>query len=213
MIIKKPITATINKDNQYSTYLHFERGERIQFYTRGAIAWPEGDREGFVLMAGQRIDTGIIYIFEQMWFWTIDHWLNPDGSVKQRPAGGFYLGLIQAILDWDALYKCCSYFHGGQHVDVVRRHSIELYRNQLLPRRIQIIDVPYVKEVGDDLIKERLQKRGFVGQIDSPLHKSVSQYTAMAAAGVGDNNAVHCLRALFSGYEHQPFKDIKINLD
>jgi hypothetical protein len=172
---------------------------------RGAIGWPEGEREGFIMMAGQDVSTGIIYIFEQAWFWTIDHWLEPDGTIRQREGGGWHMGAVQFIKDWESLYKCASYFFGGQHVDVIRRHTTELYRNQMIPKNIELIEVPYVSEVGDDLIMEKGKTRKFIAGNGTPIHKSVEQWFALKTAGTGDNNAVHALRALLAGFEHQPY--------
>lgn len=211
MIIQKPITATIAKNDQYRTALHFERGQVVPFYIRGAIAWPEGPQEGFALLAGQRISDSKIFIFEQFRFWTIAHWLNPDGSLKTREDGsGHHLGLIQVIQDWEALYKCAAYFHGGQHIDVVRRHSLELYRHPLLPRRTGLIEVPYVKEVGDDLIREKGRTNRYMLERHSFLGQALEQWLGLQAAGVGDNNMIHCLRVILAGYEANPYVKTEI---
>lgn len=177
---------------------------------RGAIGFPEGDKQGFALMAGQELTTRKIYIFEQEWFWTIDHWLNPDGTIKQTDDGGYHLGLVQYIKDWEALYKCASYFHGGQHVDVVRRHSLDIYRNIMIPKSIELIEVPYVKEVGDDLIREKGQTQRFVFQNGSPMHESINQWIQLQTVGTGDNNAIQAMRALLAGYEAMPFVSMEM---
>lgn len=214
MIIRKPITATKDRHNRYATWLHFEGGQRLKFYMRGAIAWPEADREGFAMMAGLNIADGIILIFEQFRFWTIKHWLNPDGAVRQREddPDQYHLGLIQFIQDNEALYKCASYFHGGQHVDVHTRHRRELYRQKMLTQHIELIEVPYVSEVGDDLILEKLQLRAYKGDHDSFLAKSIEQWIKIRAAGTGDNNQVHALRALLAGFEYLPWREMKRNV-
>jgi hypothetical protein len=208
MIIRKPITSDRDKSNRYSTNLHFEGGARAKFYMRGSIAWPEGSQEGFAMMAGQNIESGEIFIFEQFPFWTIDHWLNPDKTIRKRDDGeGYHLGLIQFVQDNQALYKSASYFSGGQHVDICRRFSIDLYRNNMLPREhIELISVPYVQEVGDNLIIEKLQLRKYKAQTDSRLANSVKQWMKLRAAGTGDDMAVHALRILLAGYEYIPWK-------
>lgn len=211
MVIKKPITATRDPHNRYTTWLHFEGGSRLKFYMRGAIVWPEADQEGFALMAGLHLQDGIIYTFDQFKFWTIDHWLNPDGTIRERDpedGEGHYLGLIQFIQDCEALYKCSSYFYGGQHIDVVKRHGNNLYRNELLTRRIELIEVPYVSEVGDDLIVEKIKLRRYKGESDSYLANAIKQWLRMRTADVGDNSMVHSLRVLLAGYEYAPWVKI-----
>jgi hypothetical protein len=206
MIVRRPITSHIDKHNPYTTILHFERGENIKFYMRGAIGWPEGTQEGFAIMAGQDIASGTIIIFEQFKFWTISHWLEQDGSLRKRDDGpGYHTGLIQFMQDCESRYKCCSYFYGGQHIDVIKRHGREVYDHKMVPSRIELIEVPYVSEVGNDLIRSGIKLKKFRGQHDSPLAKSVEQWVGLQAAGTGDNNAIHALRCLLAGYEFQPW--------
>lgn len=205
MIIQKPIAAIPSPHNRYETVLHFERGERVKFYLRGAIAWPEGDDEGFAFMAGQRVQDKVIFIFDQFRWQTVSPWTTPGGEIRRREDGSYHVGLIQFVLDCNTVYKCNSFFFGGQHVDIVKRWSIDLYRHPMLPRQIELIEVPYVKEIGDDLIIEKLQTQGFFGQVDSPLARSTERWVNMRSADVGSDNAVHALRALLCGFEHQPF--------
>lgn len=212
MIIQRPITAARDPNNRYRTVLHFERGENIPFYMRGAISWPELEQQGFVLMAGQNIETGIVYIFEQEWFWTVPIWTNPDGTLRKNDTGGYHLGLIQFIKDWEALYKCAAYFYGGQHPDLTRRYGIELYRNDLTPKNISLIEAPYVKEVGDDLVFEKMRSQKFMGQWESHLHKSLEKWKSLRSAGIGGNGAIHSLRALFAGLEAYPFVKMEMTI-
>jgi len=206
MIIQKPIAAI--PKTRYETVLHFERGERVKFYMRGAIAWPEGDQEGFAMMAGQRLSDKVIFIFEQFRWQTVSPWTTPTGQIQVREDGSYHVGLIQFVLDCNTRYKANSFFHGGQHIDIVQRYAIDLYRNPLLPRQIELIEVPYVKELGDDLIIEKLKMKGFIGQWESDLHRSVERWENMRAADVGNDNAVHALRALLCGFEHQPYVNL-----
>lgn len=209
MIIRKPITANIDPNNHYSTWLHFDGGAKLKFYMRGAIAWPQADNEGFAMMAGVNLLENVIYIFEQFRFWTVEHWLDPDGRIRPRDdhdhTQGYHLGLIQFLQDCEAKYKCCSFFYGGQHIDVNRRHLMEVYRNKLLPNRVELIEVPYVSEVGDDLILEKFHTRKFRAENKSLLADAVEQWINLQAAGTGDNNIVHAFRALLAGFEHQPW--------
>ncbi len=210
MIIKKPYTATIDRQNHHSTYLHFEGGAVKKFFMRGSIAWPEGKNEGFALMAGHDLTDNIIVIFEEFWFWTISHWLKPDGTVHPRKDGGYHLGLIQFIVDNMSKYKCCSYFKGGQHIDIWNRHGREVYKTPMLPKEIELIEVPYVKEVGDDLILEKLKIQQFKAGTGSDLAKAVQQFYGMQNAKVDHGNAIMALRALLAGFEAMPWVDLEM---
>ena len=209
MIIRKPKFARIDPQNRYTTYLHFD-GEGVPrpFYMRGSIAWPEGDQEGFALLAGQDINTKIICIFEEFPFWTIDHWLEENGNIRQRtdsqgdPTSEYFLGLFQFIQDNFSLYKAFAYFWGSQHIDIWKRYGNEVYKNPLVPRALEMIEVPYVKEVGDNLIAEYMNTERIKGDQRSKL------YVLLQDAAVNDNNSVQALRALLAGYEFQPYVNL-----
>jgi len=208
VIINKPFTSNIDRENHYSTYLHFEGGAVKKFYMRGSIAWPEGKNEGFALMAGYDLTEDIVIIFEEFPFWTISHWLKGDQTVMERPEGGYHLGLIQFIVDNFSKYKCCSYFRGGQHENIWQRFGQEVYRTTMLPKETELIEVPYVSEIGDGLILEKLKTQKFKGQTDSDLDKAVKQFYNMQAAKVDHGNEIMALRALLAGFEHQSWVDL-----
>ena len=209
MIIRKPFTTTIDRENHYTSLLHFEGGAVKKYYMRGSIAWPEGSNEGFALMAGYDLADDVIIIFEEFQFWTVSHWLNEDDTVRKREDGGYHLGLIQFIMDNKSRYKCCSYFWGGQHVDIWRRYGTEVYRHKMLPKDIELIEVPYVKEVGDSLILEKLKVRKFRGQADSKLNVAVKRFFNMQNVNIDRGSEIQALRALLAGFENQPWVDLK----
>jgi len=210
MIIVKPFTSDKDSNNHYTTRLHFRNEVVKNFYMRGAVAWPEGKKEGFAIMAGMDLIEKVVIIFEQFRFWTIENWLKPDGTIQEREDGpGYHLGLIQFIMENLSLYRCCTYFWGGQHVDVWNRFGREIYTNQQTPKRIELIEVPYVKEIGPDLLLEKLKTRKFKGESDSWLEKSVTQFANMQAADTGYDNAALALMTLLSGMDFQPW--VKVN--
>lgn len=207
MIIQKPITAT--PKTPYESVLHFERGGKVKFYMRGAIAFPDLGMEGFALFAGQRLSDNKIFIFEQFRFWTIDQRLKPNGSMFQKEDGTFETGLIQFVADVESRYRSCSFYYGGQHPDLVRRYANELYRHKLLSRNFELIEVPFVNEVGDGLIIDKLKVDGFIGEVDSYLAHSAEQWSKLRTANVGENNDIQALRILLAGYENNPYYEIK----
>lgn len=209
MIIIRPYTTTIDPDNHRTSLLHFENGAVKPFFMRGAIAWPNGINEGFALMAGHDLTDNTIILFEDFQFWTISHWLKEDKTVMPREGGGYHLGLIQFIIDNFQRYKCCSYFYGGQHIDLWLRFGREVYRTAMVPKEIEMIEVPYVKEVGDNLILEKLQTQKVKAQDGSEVGKAIKSFWNMRSAkGVDHGNGVMALRALLAGFEHQPWIDL-----
>lgn len=206
MIINKPFTCEIDTQNRYTTYLHFKNGVVKKFYMRGSIAWPEGKKEGFALMAGYDLAEEKVVIFEQFRFWTVGHWLNPGGTIKEREDGsGYYLGLIQFLSDNLTLYQCCSYFRGGQHVDFWNRFGKEVYQHPQASRRLEMIEVPYVSEVGPGLLLEKLQTEKFKGETDSPLEQSVYDFNGMQTTNTDYDNPTLALMTLLAGFDYAPW--------
>jgi hypothetical protein len=196
MIIPHPHTFK-RSDNPYRTKLFFE-GQSAEFYLRGAISWPEGRKEGFALLAGMHLQSKKIWLFDEWVFWTIDHWVLEDGTIKQRD-DGFWYGLTHFMTQNAAKFGCTSYFWGGQHEDVARRNIKAVYRSKMAPPDVHLIEAPYVHQVGDDLIEEYLRLERLSGDANSVLFEHLS------TAGVDDRGGVQALRCLLSGYEHQPF--------
>lgn len=213
MIILKPTAAHIDPANHYTTNLVFDGGVVKPFYMRGSIAWPEGGQEGFALLAGYDLSVREIIIFKEFRFFTYEHWLNGDGSIHERDGDdpGFHIGLIQFFQDNLTKYKATSYFWGGQHIDIWTRWGTEIFKHRETSRRLEIIEVPYVAEIGDGLILEKLKTKKFKGNKDSLLEKSVVQFMNMQKAGgdVGSDNAVQALRALLAGFEYAPWVELK----
>ena len=205
MIIIKPTASRLDPNNPYTTKLHFDGGAVRDFYVRGSIAWPEGDEEGFALMAGQDIQSKIVYLFEEFQFWTVEHWLEDDGTLHPRDDDPtkFHVGLIQFITDNFTKYKSCSYFWGSQHVDIWKRWGTAVYNNPMLPKQIELIEVPYVKEVGENLVAEYMNTEKIKGDQRFKLYEKVQEQD------IQDNNGAHALRALIAGFEYVPW--VKIN--
>lgn len=208
IIINKPFTARIDDNNRYTTHLHFNNGAVKRFYMRGALAFPEGKKEGFALMAGMDLIENVVIVFDQFRYWTIDHWLDQDGTIHERENEPmqYHLGLTKFIADNLALYQCASYFYGGQHIDVFNRYGKELYNKS--SRRLELIEVPYVAEVGPNLLLEKINTMKFRVGTDTWLSKSIVQFVNMQAVDVAYDNAALCLMSLLAGFEHQPWVNV-----
>lgn len=203
MIIPTPISSQFRNDDNRIVRLFFEGGKFRDFYIRGAIAWPDGKNEGFAVLAGHTIDgSRQVWIFREFPFWTIENWTDEAGNIKLREDGkAYYLGLVQFISECFTKFKGHSWFWGGQHEDIKRRYALEVYRNPVTPRAFSLIEVPYVREVGDNLIADYFRR----GQIKFDGNSMLNEL--FREAEIEDNNGRHVLRALFAGYEHLPWRD------
>ena len=206
MIIPKPITFKPDPVNSSTTRLFFKDQKSADFYMVGALAWPDGKYPGFALLSGMNISDPDkkIWLFEEQEFWTVDNWLLPDGNLKEKKdRKGYWYGLSYFFLNCVSTFGCRSYFYGGQHPDIHRRYMLQVYGSKITPRPLDLIEVPYVKEVGDGLISEYTSLAKFVGDANSILS------VATKAPDADENGPTHALKCLFAGYEYAPWVDIK----
>lgn len=209
MIIPKPISHRPDPDNPWTTRLFFREVGAADFYINGSIAWPEGKNPGFVLLSGMNLDDPErkIWLWEEQEFWTIDNWIDGSGNLKERkengqPVGHWY-GIGHFVSRAYAMCGCVRYFYGGQHPDVNKRHLMGFYKSRMIPRAVQMVQVPYVKELGDDLISEYVGLKKFSADANSRLA------TLMRTPEEDENNGKHALKALFAGYEKNPWIDTR----
>ena len=206
MIIQKPISYRPDPVNPRTTRLFFADHKAADFYMVGSIAWPEDKYPGFVLLSGQNLmdSEKKIMIFEEQEFWTIDNWLSSDGNLKTMPGNhGYWYGLSHFLNITVSKYGCRSYFYGGQHMDINRRYMNQFYRSNITPRPIDLIEVPYVNEVGNDLISEYAKLEKVRWDDNSNLCR------LMHSIDYEENNGNRSFRCLLSGYETMPWIDIR----
>lgn len=207
MIIQKPISFKPNPNDPRSTRLFFRDQKAADFYMVGSVAWPDDIYPGFVLLSGQNLNDPEkkILLFEEQEFWTIDNWTNPDGMLKDMPGKqGYWYGLTHFLNNMLARYGARTYFYGGQHPDINQRHLMQLYGSKITPRPIDMIEVPYVKEVGAGLVREYTRLKRFFGDSNSRLSE------LMKSVDVDKNNGDHAIRCLFAGYEYVPWVDLNV---
>lgn len=206
MIVNKPIVAVADKDNPYTTRLQFANGVIKPFYMRGAVAFPEGQKEGFAMMAGVDLRDHQVIVFEQHRYWSVGHWLSPDGTVRPREDGtGYWMGLMQFVADCLSLYKCVSYFYGGQHYDHCQRYLRDIYRHPEASRKLEMIEVPYVAETGPGLLYEKIKIAAAKAQAGSSLEKSLKDFVSNPNEY---DNIARCMMTLMAGIEYQPHIDL-----
>lgn len=214
MIIQKPISYKPDPKNHRTTRLFFKGQKSANFYMAGAIAWPDGKYPGFVILSGQNMDDELkrIWIFDEQEFWTIDNWTREDGNLKEnmdKVSGtilGYWYGLSHFISTAWAKYGCRNYFFGGQHPDTNERNLRGFYKSNIIPKSINLIEVPFVKEVGDNIVSEYVKLQKFVADKNSKL------FQMMNTPPENENGGKQAIKCLFAGYEHVPWVDIKFKV-
>lgn len=203
---QQPIAAKYNRLTKLTTlYFDTVAGRKSHdYYVMGSVSWPEGMMDGFALLAGQDQHDGRIQVYREYTFKTVDHWILPNGELKQH---GFLSFLADAWKD----FQCRSFYY-HQDEEVHRRYSLEVYQCDRIAPKPEFIRVLYSgQEIGDNVIDEmgRLQKLplnttlGPDGKPNSKLYQGLIEYRTMRDAEPNKafvNEAVHALRCLLGGY-------------
>ena len=208
MLIPKPISHRPDPENHRTSRLFFKGQQAADFYMVGSIAWPEDKKPGFVLLSGQHLGhvEKKIWLFDEQEFWSIDNWLKPDGNLKDRKEGGYWYGISHFISDCWSKYGCRTFFYGGQHPDINQRYMIEFYKSKMVPRSIQLVEIPYVTEMGNDIVSEYVRHAKFEASKDTRL------FQLMQTPENDENNGKHALKVLFSGFEWVPWVDMSFKV-
>jgi len=216
MIVQQPISFR-KKKNPDITRLYFERGESLDFYLMGAIAWPEVLAEnsyfGLALMGGQEVKSKKVRVFDEFEFATIDHWEDAKGSIRKKTdteAGvtDFWYGLTHFFNQILGQYGCTGYFWGGQHAEIFQRYGLQAYRSDMSPQGLYFNEIHMVKEAGDNLIAEYLNfDKLILPVISKRTLTNTILYQHMKAGGIVKRPGWHALKVLLAGFESWPVEE------
>lgn len=186
-----------------TSMLFFDDHESMEVYMRGGVCWPiryeyKGQIavNGYVLMAGQDVVTGIVYVFEQMEWVTIDNILV-DGNVLRYPGLSHWFNHA-----WNQ-YFAQAYFW-QQDDELARRHRLQVLRSKMVDPKPRFIEVPY-SDTSDVIscIWARLAAKTLKRERDTVLNEQLE------AVKAGDKQvlpAVHALGCCLLGLERFPWR-------
>lgn len=103
-----------------------------EFYMRGGICWPMTievggvtDVQGFILMAGQDVNSKKVHVFEQKPFVVVQNIIGEDGRIQ-------FSGVVQFLNTCHSRYFARDYFWNQDfnlkkscHLEIIRHHEIE----------------------------------------------------------------------------------------
>jgi len=156
MIIEKPRTAILNEDQSVTLYFDFDDEELIypqaEFDIRGGICWPvtfrkDGyvDSQGYIVVAGKNLKTGVITIFEQQQFLVVEPIINRETQVIDYP------GISNFINNAFSNYYCRKYYW-HQNYEFSKKWRLDILRSPAIGLKPQLIEVPW----GEDQDAEHL---------------------------------------------------------
>lgn len=192
MIILKPV-ATKYLNHRDLTEFYWEGKTSQEFFVRGAIAWPEGELEGFALFAAQFPHTKEIILLEEFPFWTVD--VFQEGGVFKQAGLATFFGDV-----WSKYH--CNVFYAYQHPDVHQRYAIQVYENKGIHPKPEIVQVPMVERLGDNLFHEYGTMGKLYGDHRMEMATVMKKHFAMGESPKKPHMAIHALRCLLAGLEY-----------
>ena len=61
--MKRPRNAVFDRNRETSTLFFRDHDDPAEFFLRGGFFWPSVDNNGFVVLAGQEVQTKKIWVF------------------------------------------------------------------------------------------------------------------------------------------------------
>lgn len=165
MNIEKPRTAILNDDQSVTLYFDFDDEElrypQGEFDIRGGICWPvtfrkDGyvDSQGYILVAGKNLRTGVVTIFEQQQFLVVEPIINPETQVIDYP------GISNFINNAFSNYYCRKYYW-HQNFEFSKKWRLDVLRSPAIEPKPQLVEVPWGEDSDAEhliwaIIKQRL---------------------------------------------------------
>jgi len=140
--MKKPIHRYFD-NHRKTSWLYFDDEENPrECYMRGGICFPIRyeslmgiDNHGYAIIAGQDLKTGIVHVFEQMNWVTIDDILAKDESNAVK-----YSGLSHWLnMAWNQYFMQAFYF--SQPDELSRRFRLQVLRSPMINPKPRFIEI------------------------------------------------------------------------
>lgn len=183
------------------SYLQFdEHGD--EYNVRGAVVWPEGTEHGYLMIGAQRVDTGVLWLFEERRWWTV----SPGGD------GPALTDFWQSL--WD-LYYCRSFYVPTVSEDLVhKRYLVQALREALIDPKPVFVPAVYAMEeqAADALVAEYVARKLLRIDKEGQLYQQLQAWRSSNGGGQQQRlPAVLALRCLLAGYERRPWRDVRAN--
>lgn len=204
-MIPKPTHRHYNLKRNTSL-LYFDDNEfPIEFYMRGGVCFPiqyeilgRGmDTNGFALMAGLNLSTGVVTVFEQAQWVTIDDILDKENQTIRFPGLSHWLNMI-----WNQYFARAYYW--CQEEELARRYRLQILRSMMIDPKPWFYEIHAMTP--NDIVSciWRYTKTGrIIIERDSELAAQLGQ------AQKGDKQilpAVYALGCCLTGIDLYPFR-------
>lgn len=204
-----PIHKTYD-DYRKTTWLYFDEGDPRESYIRGGICFPVHYRtsqgivnNGYAVIGGKDLITGIVWIYGQMSFVTVDDILATEGDPDYPVNAVKYPGLSHWLNKmWGDYFSQTFYYN--QPEELSRRFILQIKRSFMIKPKPRIVEVPITNE------------RDFLSSVwhwskteKIKIDKDSQLVKDMASMQEDDKNilpSVYALGCLLMGVERYPWR-------
>ena len=191
-MIKPPIEVKNYPARKFHRFF-FESGPYVDFYVRGAVAWPWNDKPGFIVLGAQELNTKIVYVFEEYEFWHVEPTLNSEE--------GQYIGLSVWLNMISSKYHAKEFFWNDRK-DLHDYFYRLCLRSEQIEVKPSLIEAHYDKpEVGDTILQT------FVAQRKVRISRQSKVFQHLQGGDGEVWRGYHALRVLLVGMHGFPWKD------
>jgi hypothetical protein len=193
--MKRPRKAEHNLNRGTST-LYFEKvDDSGEFYIRGGVFWPEQEN-GFIILAGQDIDSKIVHIFEEQSFLAVDHVHRPDQSIEFYGLAPFFEKCWKGY--------CGQKFFWRQPPQIGKQFRLDITRSQMINPKPLFVEAPFSDESeARNLIFEYSRLGRLNIEEESDLHRQLEITKDDEKAHLP---AVFALGRALAGIKRYPFR-------
>lgn len=178
----------------------------VEFYMRGAVCWPmlvereDGaqDVQGYAILAGVDLATGVIEVMEETSFVTVEHVLNPDGTIQYRGLASWFNA------NWAHYYGDTYFWNQGGELN--RKYLLEVVRSPWCKPQPHFVEIDWQDEAeARQLVWRYVKTRRLL------LPKEGQLFRDLGAAKMDKKDVtmptLHALQCLLAGLERYPWRD------
>jgi len=199
--MEKPTKAKWDRE-QHLTRLFFEgRQEEDRYYVTGAIEWAIGLIPGYAVLSAQHVKTGVLWIFEEFPFWTV------QTVGMEKPLWEFFRTAWKKYL--------CRYFYYSNPKDH-SRFLRQVYQEPLIRSHPVFVEAEYASKAHDrldNLILEyqrqgkiKIDKEAGDREIIGNLYDQLSEKHKGLVLDEDTIPGIKALRCLLAGITKHPYQ-------
>lgn len=200
----KPLRVHANADRKTSVLFFEGAAAGSEFYMRGGVCWPmlverehgAADVQGFAIMAGLEVEAGVVRVFEETDFVSVEHILAPDKTIEHR-------GLAAWLnTNWSRYFADTYYWNQGG--ELTRKYRLEVSRSPWCKPKPHFVEIAWQDEAeARQLIWRYVKLNRLRVARDGQLAREMEAAKMDKAAATP---ALHALQCVLAGLERNPWR-------